>query len=117
MPVESTLPPPLEDGKDSDDVVENWKFKIYIGGRVWHQPTVHYLGGQSWDYAITPKEMNIDKIHDIIEELVNDEKVRVREMYYKRPKFSMEKGLTVMDRECDFKKMVRTWNVLQEAEV
>ncbi|KAM7280481.1 hypothetical protein ACFE04_007615 [Oxalis oulophora] len=62
MPPECTLPPPSEDGKDSEDIVENWNFKIYIGGRVLYQPTVHYLGGKSWDYAITPKEMNIDKL-------------------------------------------------------
>ncbi|KAM7269480.1 hypothetical protein ACFE04_006929 [Oxalis oulophora] len=48
MPPKSTPPAPSEDGKDSEDIVENWKFKLYIGGRVWHQPTVHYLGGQSW---------------------------------------------------------------------
>ncbi|KAM7259305.1 hypothetical protein ACFE04_015046 [Oxalis oulophora] len=74
MPPECTLPPPSEDGKDSEDIVENWNFKIYIGGRVLYQPTVHYLGGKSWDYAITPKEMNIDKLDRIIEELANDEK-------------------------------------------
>ncbi|KAM7258560.1 hypothetical protein ACFE04_014301 [Oxalis oulophora] len=65
MPPECTLPPPSEDGKDSEDIVENWNFKIYIGGRVLYQPTVHYLGGKSWDYAITPKEMNIDKLDHV----------------------------------------------------
>ncbi|KAM7254877.1 hypothetical protein ACFE04_020118 [Oxalis oulophora] len=52
MPSESTPPPPSE---------------VHIGGEVRHTPTVEYIGGDSWDCAITPKEMDLTKLEGLIE--------------------------------------------------
>ncbi|KAM7277483.1 hypothetical protein ACFE04_019349 [Oxalis oulophora] len=62
----------VEDVLCSDSSVKKWGFKIHIGGKVIHEPTLEYVGGESYDNDVSPKGFNLEVLEDIIEKSDSD---------------------------------------------
>ncbi|KAM7255424.1 hypothetical protein ACFE04_026126 [Oxalis oulophora] len=55
-----------------DSSVKKWGFKIHIGGTLIHEPTLEYVGGESYDKDVSPIGFNLDVLEDVIESLDPD---------------------------------------------
>ncbi|KAM7273111.1 hypothetical protein ACFE04_027775 [Oxalis oulophora] len=62
----------VEDVLCSDSSVKKWGFNIHIGGKVIHEPTLEYVGGESYDNEVSPKGFNLEVLEDIIEKSDSD---------------------------------------------
>ncbi|KAM7265718.1 hypothetical protein ACFE04_003401 [Oxalis oulophora] len=54
----------VEDVLCSDSSVKKWGFKIHIGGKVIHEPTLEYVGGESYDNDVSPKGFNLEVLEE-----------------------------------------------------
>ncbi|KAM7261747.1 hypothetical protein ACFE04_020824 [Oxalis oulophora] len=88
------------------------RFTLYFGDKFNFNEELHiveYVGGRSHHWAIQLKELTMVDLNNIILQVVDGNISNVLPIHFKKPRFSIDVGLHLVENDEDMEELVTSW--------